>query len=95
MVFENHNAGEHAEGAAVDTHIGRIFENWPDIRFAGRALYVGEDFVMQEWTANASHPGGSVVTWEGVDIFPFIDGKIPRKDVYSNASRRVPEQLGG
>ena len=38
--------------------------------------------------------GGAELTWEGVDIFPFRDGKILRKDVYSNASRRVPEQLG-
>jgi uncharacterized protein YceH (UPF0502 family) len=95
MVFQNYNAGEHAEGDAVQTHIGRIFENWPDLRFTGRSLYVGEDFVVQEWTAHATHPGGTELTWEGVDIFPFKNGKILRKDVYSNASRRVPEQLGG
>ena len=94
MVFQNYNAGEHAEGDAVQTHIGRIFENWPDLRFTGRSLYVGEDFVVQEWTAHATHPGGTELTWEGVDIFPFKNGKILRKDVYSNASRRVPEQLG-
>jgi uncharacterized protein YceH (UPF0502 family) len=95
MVFQNYNAGEHAEGDAVQTHIGRIFENWPDLRFTGRSLYVGEDFVVQEWTAHATHPGGTELTWEGIDIFPFKNGKILRKDVYSNASRRVPEQLGG
>jgi uncharacterized protein len=95
MVFENHNAGERAEGDAVRRHIGSIFENWPDLRFTGRSLYVGDDFVVQEWTAHATHPSGKELTWEGVDIFPFKDGKILRKDVYSNASRRVPEQLGG
>ena len=95
MVFQNYNAGEHAEGAAVRTHIGQIFENWPDLRFTGRSLYVGEDFVVQEWTAHATHPSGTELTWEGVDIFPFKEGKILRKDVYSNASRRVPEQLSG
>jgi uncharacterized protein YceH (UPF0502 family) len=94
MVFENWNAGERAEGVAVRAHIGAIFENWPDIRFTGRTLYVGDDFVVQEWTAYATHPSGKELTWEGVDIFPFKDGKILRKDVYSNASRRVPEQLG-
>jgi ketosteroid isomerase-like protein len=93
MVFENHNAGERAEGDAVRGHIATIFENWPDLRFTGRATYVGDDFVVQEWTATATHPQGVVVTWEGIDIFPFVDGKIARKDVYSNASRRVPEQL--
>ena len=95
MVFENHNAGERAEGDAVRGHIATIFENWPDLRFTGRATYVGDDFVVQEWTATATHPQGVVVTWEGIDIFPFVDGKIARKDVYSNASRRVPEQLAG
>jgi uncharacterized protein len=94
MVFENHNAGERAEGDAVRAHIAGIFENWPDLRFTGRSLYVGDGFVVQEWTAYATHPSGKELTWEGVDLFPFKDGKILRKDVYSNASRRVPEQLG-
>lgn len=94
MVFENHNAGERAEGDAVRAHIGQIFANWPDLRFTGRSLYVGDAFVVQEWTAYATHPSGRELTWEGVDIFPFRDGKILRKDVYSNASRRIPEQLG-
>jgi ketosteroid isomerase-like protein len=94
MVFQNYNAGERAEGNAVRDHIGDIFENWPDLRFTGRTLYVGDDFVVQEWTAHATHPSGKELTWEGVDLFPFRNGKILRKDVYSNASRRVPEQLG-
>jgi hypothetical protein len=95
MVFENWNAGERAEGDGVRAHIGGIFENWPDLRFTGRSLYVGDDFVVQEWTAYATHPNGTELSWEGVDIFPFRNGKILRKDVYSNASRRVSEQLGG
>jgi uncharacterized protein YceH (UPF0502 family) len=95
MVFENHNAGERAEGDAVRRHIASIFENWPDLRFTGRSLYVGSDFVVQEWTAYATHSSGKELTWDGVDIFPIKGGKILRKDVYSNASRRVPEQLGG
>jgi uncharacterized protein YceH (UPF0502 family) len=94
MVFENYSAGERAEGDAVRAHIEQIFANWPDLRFTGRSLYVGDDFVVQEWTAYATHPSGKELTWEGVDLFPFKDGKILRKDVYSNASRRVPEQLG-
>lgn len=94
MIFQNYNAGERAEGDAVRRHIAQIFDNWPDIRFTGRTLYVGADFVVQEWTAHATHPSGTELTWEGVDLFPFKDGKILRKDVYSNASRRIPEQLG-
>jgi len=93
MVFENHNAGERAEGDAVRDHIAAIFENWPDLRFEERATYSGGDFVVQEWTAHATHTSGVPLTWDGVDIFPFEGGKIRRKDVYSNASRVVPQQL--
>lgn len=94
MVFENHTAGERADGPAVRDHIASIFENWPNLRFAGRATYVGPDFVVQEWTATATHPTGTSVSWDGVDVFPFLGDLILRKDVYSNASRRVAEQLG-
>src|SRR5207245_10787045 len=75
-------------------HRAAICRSWPDLRFSGRSMYVGEDFVVQEWTATATHPGGKQVSWEGLDVFPFEDGLIKRKDVYSNAHRRVPEQLG-
>ena len=94
MVFENHNAGERAEGEAVRDHIASIFHSWPDLRFRGRSMYVGDDFVVQEWTATGTHPSGKLVSWEGLDVFPFENGLIKRKDVYSNASRRVAEQLG-
>jgi hypothetical protein len=96
MVFENHNAGERAEGAeAVRAHIASIFANWPDLRFTGRSTYVGPDFLVQEWTASATHPSGRRVEWDGLDIFPIENGLIKRKDVYSNAQRRVSEQLEG
>jgi steroid delta-isomerase-like uncharacterized protein len=96
MVFENHNAGERAEGeAAVRAHLAQIFANWPDLRFRGRSMYMGEDFVVQEWTATATHPSGRRIEWDGLDVFPIEHGLIKRKDVYSNAHRRVPEQLEG
>ena len=39
VVFENHTAGERAEGAdAVRAHIAGIFERWPSLRFRGRRL---------------------------------------------------------
>ena len=41
MVFENHTAGERAEGDAVRGHIATIFRNWPDLRFDGRSTYIG------------------------------------------------------
>ena len=105
MVFENHTAGERAEGEQALTHIARIFESWPDITFETRRLYVREDLVVQEWTASATHvkslhrgeivaePSGKRIEWEGMDIIPFEDGKVARKDVYSD-SVSILRQVG-
>jgi steroid delta-isomerase-like uncharacterized protein len=105
MVFENHTAGERAEGAAAREHIGSIFETWPDINFSTRRLYVRDGLVVQEWTATATHanrmrrgdlvaePSGKTVTWDGLDVIPFEDGLVKRKDVYSD-SVSILRQVG-
>jgi predicted ester cyclase len=105
MVFENHTAGERAEGDAALAHIGRIFESWPDIEFETRRLYVRENLVVQEWTARATHvkplsrgeivaePTGKRIEWNGMDVIPFEDGKVKRKDVYSD-SVSILRQVG-
>lgn len=105
MVFENHTAGERAEGEQALEHIGRIFEAWPDIEFRTRRLYVREDLVVQEWTASATHvrplqrgeivadPSGKRIEWNGMDVIPFENGKVKRKDVYSD-SLSILRQVG-
>jgi steroid delta-isomerase-like uncharacterized protein len=105
MVFENHTAGERAEGPEALEHIGRIFAAWPDIAFSTRRLYVREDLVVQEWTATATHvtelrrgdlvapPSGRRVEWNGMDVIPFEDGLVKRKDVYSD-SVSILRQVG-
>jgi steroid delta-isomerase-like uncharacterized protein len=105
MVFENHTAGESAEGQAVRGHIGSIFESWPDIAFSGRRTYVREGLVVQEWTATATHvktmrrgdiaaePTGKRIEWKGLDVIPFEDGLVKRKTVYSD-SVSILRQLG-
>ena len=93
IVFDNHTAGECAEGAgAVREHIGRIFANNPDMRFTTRSLQAGEDFAVCEWTLNLTKDGRSL-EWDGVDVFPLRDGLIVRKDVYSASHR--PRELPG
>jgi ketosteroid isomerase-like protein len=87
MVFENHTAGERAEGDEVRAHIAQIFENWPDLAFHGRRLYAADGLVVSEWTATATDREGRRLEWDGVDIFPFRGGLILRKDVYSAAHR--------
>jgi uncharacterized protein (TIGR02246 family) len=85
IVFHNHTAGERVEGAdAVRSHIGGIFTAWPSLRFTGRSLHVGEDFAVSEWTARATKDG-ETLEWDGIDLFPIVDGKIARKDVYSSS----------
>ncbi|HEX6153649.1 MAG TPA: nuclear transport factor 2 family protein [Solirubrobacterales bacterium] len=105
MVFENHTAGESAEGEAVRAHIGSIFEAWPDLEFTTRRLYVREGLVVQEWTATGTHtqtmrrgdlvaePTGRRVEWEGIDSIPFENGLVKRKDVYSD-SVSILRQVG-
>jgi steroid delta-isomerase-like uncharacterized protein len=105
MVFENHTAGERAEGDPVRQHIGSIFETWPDIAFATRRLYVRDGLVVQEWTATATHanemrrgdlvaePTGKTIGWDGLDVIPFENGLVKRKDVYSD-SVSILRQLG-
>jgi steroid delta-isomerase-like uncharacterized protein len=105
MVFANHTAGESASGEEVRGHIGSIFETWPDIHFETERLYVRDGVVTQEWTATATQteemtrgeitvpPSGKKVSWEGVDVIPFEDGKVKRKDVYSD-SVSILRQVG-
>jgi steroid delta-isomerase-like uncharacterized protein len=105
MVFENHTAGESAQGEEVRRHIASIFETWPDINFATRRLYVRDGLVAQEWTATAAHqhtmrrgdlvaePTGKRIEWRGMDLIPFENGLVKRKDVYSD-SVSILRQVG-
>ena len=64
-----------------------------------------EDLVVQEWTASATHvkelrrgdivapPSGRRIEWVGMDVIPFEDGLIKRKDVYSD-SVSILRQVG-
>jgi steroid delta-isomerase-like uncharacterized protein len=105
MVFHNHTAGERAEGEEAREHIGSIFRTWPDIEFSTRRLYVRDGLVVQEWTATATHanvmrrgdlvaePTNRKINWDGLDVIPFENGLVKRKDVYSD-SMSILRQLG-
>ena len=68
-------------------------------------LYVRDGVVTQEWTATATHtnamrrgdleagPTGKRVEWRGVDVIPYEDGLVKRKDVYSD-SVSILRQVG-
>ncbi len=87
MVFHNHTAGERVEGTDVRDHIARIFENWPDLRFRSRRVYARDGLAVVEWTASATDREGRRLEWDGVDVIPFSDGLVQRKDVYSSSHR--------
>ena len=105
MVFHNHTAGEQAVGEEAREHIGSIFQTWPDIEFSTRRLYVRDGLVVQEWTATATHanemrrgeivapPTNRKVRWDGLDVIPFENGLVKRKDVYSD-SVSILRQVG-
>jgi len=105
MVFENHSAGETAVGPEVRAHIGAIFAAWPDLAFTTRRLYVRAGLVVQEWTAAATHTEemrrgdllaaatGKRVEWDGIDVIPFEEGLVKRKDVWSD-SVAILRQVG-
>ena len=85
MVFENHTRGVRAEGVAVRELLESTFADQPDLRCRGRRRYIGDDFVVGEWTATATDAEGRRIEWDGIDVFPFRDGRIARKDVYSGS----------
>ncbi len=91
MVFENHTRGVRVEGEDVRQLLEATFADQPDMRFSGRRRYVGDDFVVSEWTATATDSEGRKLEWDCIDVFPFRDGLIARKDVYSgsHAPRRL------
>ena len=105
MVFENHTAGESAEGEEVRAHIASIFDSWPDISFSTRRMYVRDGLGVQEWTATATHsrtmsrgdlvaePSGKRIEWKGLDVMPFENGLLKRKTVYSD-SVSILRQIG-
>jgi steroid delta-isomerase-like uncharacterized protein len=105
-VFENHTTGDLNVGKeAIGEAIRGIFTVFPDLTFETRRRYIRDDLVVQEWTARGTHlgkmnraglavePTGRTVEYRGMDVIPFQDGKVARKDVYSDGITLL-RQLG-
>ena len=105
-VFENHTTGDVNVGReAIGRAITGIFRVFPDLSFETRRQYVQDDLVVQEWTARGTHlgpmtrsglevaPTGRTVEYRGMDVIPFEDGLVARKDVYSDGVTLL-RQLG-
>ena len=94
-VFENHTSGGKGVGKdAIREILKGVFAAFPDIRFDARRTYVRDGLVTQEWTATGTlampftkgattvEPTGRKVSWNGVDVIPFVGNLVARKDVY-------------
>jgi steroid delta-isomerase-like uncharacterized protein len=105
-VFENHTTGDVNVGhQAIGQAIRGIFTVFPDLQFETRRAYIRDDLVVQEWTARGTHlgmmrrsglevePTGKSVEYRGMDVIPIADGRVARKDVYSDGVTLL-RQLG-
>jgi steroid delta-isomerase-like uncharacterized protein len=105
-VFENHTTGDVNVGKdAIGNAIRGIFTVFPDLTFETRRQYIRDDLVIQEWTARGTHlgkmmraglevePTGRTVEYRGMDVIPIEEGKVARKDVYSDGVTLL-RQLG-
>jgi steroid delta-isomerase-like uncharacterized protein len=105
-VFENHTTGDMNVGLeAIGKAIRGIFTVFPDLEFETRRRYVRDDLIVQEWTARGTHlgkmnragmevePTGRTVEYRGMDVIPMKDGRVARKDVYSDGVTLL-RQLG-
>ena len=84
FVFHNWTANERVTADEAREHIAGIFRRTPSLQFTSRRIYARDGLVVSEWTARAER-NGERIEWDGVDIFPFEDGLIKRKDVYSSS----------
>jgi steroid delta-isomerase-like uncharacterized protein len=105
-VFENHTTGDLNVGKkAIGNAIRGIFTVFPDLTFETRRQYIRNNLVVQEWTARGTHlgkmnraglevePTGQHVEYRGMDVIPIKDGRVARKDVYSDGVTLL-RQLG-
>jgi len=105
-VFQNHTTGDLNVGREqIKLALSGIFTVFPDFAAETRRQYLCADLVVQEWTIRGTHlgkmtrsglevePTGHAVEYEGMDIIPFRDGLVARKDVYSD-SVTLLRQLG-
>lgn len=106
-VFENHTSGGVAIGKTeIRRLLEGIFATFPDLRFATRRAYFGEDVAVLEWTASATHtrpvvrgtetfpPTGKTLSWNGLDVLPMRDGLVARKDVYADSLSFLQQLYG-
>jgi ketosteroid isomerase-like protein len=92
-VFHLHGDAEPAVGpAAVREAFASALEQWPDLRFERKRVYIGSGHFVSEYEMTATEDGREVVC-DGVDVFSVRDGMVARKDTYLDWAA-VQRQIG-
>ena len=72
----------HAGRERVRRAFARVFEVYPDARFAEARHVVAGDRGVSEWRFTGTTAEGKTVEVDGCDLFTFAGGKIARKSAY-------------
>jgi steroid delta-isomerase-like uncharacterized protein len=72
----------HAGREPVRRAFARVFEVFPDARFAEARHLVAGDRGLSEWRFTGTTVEGKVVEVDGCDLFTFAGDKIARKSSY-------------
>ena len=86
-VFESTAGSEacgtrHAGRERVRAAFARVFEVFPDARFAEARHLVAGDRGLSEWRFTGTTVEGKVVEVDGCDLFTFAGDKIARKSAF-------------
>ena len=97
VVFENHTAGERAEGADGGAGAHRRHLRALAVAALPRPALLRRRRLRGQRVDGDRRRGrtASTIEWDGVDVFPLRDGKIARKDVYSTSHAAARSRLAG
>jgi steroid delta-isomerase-like uncharacterized protein len=72
----------HSGRERVRRAFARVFEVFPDARFAEARHFVAGDRGVSEWRFSGTSADGKTVEVDGCDLFTFAGGKIARKSSF-------------
>lgn len=92
-VFHMHGAAEPTIGKeAIRELIVALFKLVPDLKFAPKRLYSGDDHIVFEYDMSGTFDGSPFIC-DGVDVIAIADGLVIRKDTYVDYIK-LTEQIG-
>ena len=80
----------HVGRDAVKKAFAAAWATVPDAEWANGKHSVDGNSGVSQWTFRGTHPDGTRVETDGVDLFTFRDGKIALKNVFRKARPNLP-----